>query len=185
MTDQVDADREATAVHEAGHFVVAYVRGAPLYRVTIVQKGEYRGRADCGWAVEERSRSLLHWQPEELRPYNTEETGWIDDQIRIAFGGPEAEAHHLGRRDDDRARFDDVRVQELVRTMDMEYLGAEVPDGASGPADEGYLRQRRLKTLERDARTIVTDRWDLVIKLADALLDHETLTGEQAREILG
>ncbi len=33
--------------------------------------------------------------------------------------------------------------QRLVCLIDMEYLGGEVPGGASGPPNAGYLRHQR------------------------------------------
>lgn len=161
-------DLEAIAVHEAGHMVVAYFRGVPLWEISIVPTDKYAGRVYCGWSVpESRRRVALSGVSEGLRSFDQTDAYRIDDDILITYGGPEAETVRSSRPSEYGA-FDYPRAQELANMVDPEYLG-DVIDEVSDTPTIGYLRHQRVETLRDEARRLVTDRWDLVGRLAHEL----------------
>jgi hypothetical protein len=91
----VDNDPIRTAVHEAGHAVVAFVLGRPIHEVSIRPRGRFAG--------------VCKFQKGKGRP--TEDH--IDREMQISLAGVAAEIRHLGKADARGAQTD------LIRSMNM------------------------------------------------------------------
>jgi Peptidase family M41 len=85
-----DVAERATAIHEAGHAVMAYLLRRPFTSVSVVEDDESYGRVHIGapgkWfrpdiEIDSRTRSL------------------IEDRIMISFAGPELERITLGHQE--------------------------------------------------------------------------------------
>jgi len=79
-----------TAVHEAGHAVVAFVLGRPIHDVSIRARGRFAG--------------ICKFQKGKGRPTDD----WVDREMQISLAGIAAEIRHLGRADA-RGAQDDLR----------------------------------------------------------------------------
>lgn len=92
----VDNDPIRTAVHEAGHAVVAFVLGRPVHEVSIRPRGRFAG--------------VCKFQKGKGGP--TEDH--IDREMQISLAGVAAEIRHLGRADARGAQTDLMRSLEMA-----------------------------------------------------------------------
>jgi len=186
-TDKMTADDlEAVAVHEAGHAVSAWVRRVTILRATIVPTERYAGRVQCAGPPVGEARPSPFWLPKELRRLGSSDVDRINDHIVIAYGGPEAEAELLVKPNAHGADYDHPRAEQLVRMIDVEwfYSEGEVPDGVTAPADLGIRRQQHLNELRAEAERLVRDRGLLVERVANELLERETMSGDDVVDVL-
>ena len=93
---KVDNDPIRTAVHEAGHAVVAFVLGRPVHEVSIRPRGRFAG--------------VCKFQKGKGRP--TEDH--IDREMQISLAGVAAEIRHLGKADARGAQTDLIRSMNLA-----------------------------------------------------------------------
>lgn len=186
------ADREITAYHEAGHAVVA----ASIedvddpHKVTIVP----RGRA-LGATMTLPDKESYHMQRKRM-------TG----QLALLFGGRVAEAEFCG--DISAGASDDIaRATELARAMVTElgmserigpinyaerqgsdFLGTELMRGRSHSEDTAREIDREVHQFLTEAYAradaIVKSKRDAVLKLAQALLSYETISGDEVKRLL-
>ena len=175
MTDEAKR-RKTVAFHEAGHAVAAWVRRVPFDVVTIVKGEGYLGRLCWRDTPIPELRSSPFWLPEELRSLTPTAVGLIDDRIVVTYAGSLAGSEFIRKPEDGLGEQDREIAQRLVDKIDVEYLGGEYPEGASGPVDEPYLRHQRLVTLKKEAERIVTSHW-AVTAVANMLLERRTLSG--------
>jgi hypothetical protein len=152
-------DREATAYHEAGHFVMAYLLrlwgwGQPqVRRVTIPRNGEVKGLC--------RSYRTPSFRPDVDESPRTELR--LQGEIMAFFAGTTAESRYRGCRTARGAGHDRTIIADLVSRI------------AAGPDEErACLRWLSLRT-ER----LVAAHWPTVELVAQALLARGTLTGKQ------
>ncbi len=180
-------ERRVIAYHEAGHALVGHVlqHTDPIHKVSIIA----RGRA-LGWtlALPEadrylRTRSQLH------------------DDLAMLLGGRTAEEMIFG--DPTTGAADDIdRVTNLARSMVTEYgmsdqigprklgntpgevfLGKDIAHEANY-SDSVALAidaevERFVRLAHEEARAILATHIDTLERLANALLEHETLDREQ------
>ena len=184
-----DAERELTAYHEAGHVVIGVkVPGLdPVHKVTIVPRG--------------RALGLTASLPEEDRHSHTRE--WLNGQLAMLFGGRVAEELAFGPEHVTTGAGNDIeRATTMARRMvtrfgmsdriglmavgDSEqevFLGRElvqrreVSDYTAQQVDEEV--KRILDTAHRRAREIIESNRSLLKRVATALLDRETLDGDE------
>ena len=184
-----DAERELTAYHEAGHVVIGVkVPGLdPVHKVTIVPRG--------------RALGLTASLPEEDRHSHTRE--WLNGQLAMLFGGRVAEELAFGPEHVTTGAGNDIeRATTMARRMvtrfgmseriglmavgDSEqevFLGRElvqrreVSDYTAQQVDEEV--KHILDLAHRRAREIIEDHRDLLRRIAEALLDRETLDADE------
>ena len=189
-----DAERKLTAYHEAGHVVIGVkIPGLdPVHKVTIVPRG--------------RAMGLTASLPEEDRHSYTRD--WMTGQLAMLFGGRVAEELAFGPEkvttgagnDIERAtgmarrmvtRFgmsdriglmavgdSDQEVflgRELVQRREVsEYTARQVDEEVKQLLDEAHARAREILQANRG----------LLDELAAALLERETLDGEEIQLLL-
>jgi len=183
-----DRDKRITAYHEAGHALAAHFleHAEGVHKVTIVP----RARA-LGFMMPAREE-LLHWTKKRLL-----------DQIAVALAGRAAEE----------LVFDDVttgaendfrQATELARRMITEWgMHPEFGTVAYADREETYLggyETRRyseatarrideavkglIEEQYRRVKRLLTERREELERVAEALLEHETLTAEMFERVL-
>lgn len=147
-----------TAFHEAGHAVMAQLRGRQVTEVEIVGDREHTGMVHS---------LAFPPDPEDGVPPEAENDD-VERQLKVILAGTVAEAMVSGRRVWDETSEDlNVAVRLGMRLVDdcedvlplLEGIGADV---------------------ERD----LNRHWSAVEMLADELLDRKTLTGSEVRKLL-
>ena len=186
-------ERKLTAYHEAGHAVVMHALPThePVHRITIVPRGHAGGM----------TISL----PDEDRSYQSK--CYMEEQIVSLLGGRAAEKLMLG--DISTGASNDIeRASHIARKMvtaygmseklgsiafesghDEVFIGktmgqtrsysektaAEIDDEVKAIIDRAYARCEEILTARREALTVV----------AEYLLAHETMTGEEFERMVG
>ena len=184
-----DAERKLTAYHEAGHVVIGVkVPGLdPVHKVTIVPRG--------------RAMGLTASLPEEDRHSYTRE--WMTGQLAMLFGGRVAEELVFGPGKVTTGAGNDIeRATSMARRMVTRFgMSDRIGLMAVGDSDQEVflgreLVQRRevseytaqkvdeeVKLLLDDAharaREVLEANRGLLEALAEALLERETLDGDQ------
>ncbi len=187
-------EKKLTAYHEAGHTLVAmYAPGHdPLHKVTIIPRGRALGMT---MALPERDRY----------GYSVKE---LDARLAMAFGGRIAEEMVFGAENVTTGAADDIRqATNLARRMVTEwgmsaklgrlryeeneeeiFLGhsvtqrKNVSDATARDIDQEI--RRIVDEAEGRARTILTEHLDGLHKIAEALLEYETLSAEDVEAAL-
>ncbi|HVG30482.1 MAG TPA: ATP-dependent zinc metalloprotease FtsH [Pyrinomonadaceae bacterium] len=184
-------EKRVTAYHESGHTLVGLKvpNADPVHKVTIIPRGMALG--------------VTQQLPEGDRHNYTQE--YLLGQIAILMGGRVAEEIFLGSITTG-ASNDIERATELARAMVCEYgmsdlgpltfgkkeeqifLGREISqhrDFSEDTAIKIDQAVRRLVSEQYDrARSIITENRDTMIRLAESLLERETLDGVQIRRIV-
>ena len=191
MTDE---EKKLTAYHEAGHTLVAlHAPGHdPLHKVTIIPRGRALGMT---MALPERDRY----------GYSVKE---LDARLAMAFGGRIAEEIVFGPENVTTGAADDIRqATNLARRMVTEwgmsaklgrlryeeneeeiFLGhsvtqrKNVSDATARDIDQEI--RRIVDEAEGRARIILTEYLDGLHKIANALLEYETLSAEDVEAAL-
>jgi cell division protease FtsH len=186
-----EEEKEVIAYHEGGHAVLAYVldHADPIHKVTILPTGMALG--------------VTQQLPEEERHIYKRE--YIADSIVVALGGRLAEEIVFGHVSTG-AQNDLVRITELARKMVREWGMSErigpMAWGAQGPVFLGedlvHTRdysdetarvideevERILRQEESRARRILRLHRRGLDGVARALLEHETLDGDEVSRIV-
>jgi cell division protease FtsH len=186
-------EKEATAVHEAGHAIVNMLVAGndPLHKVTIIPRGRALG---VTWSLPEADR---------LSYTKT----WAEAKIAMAFGGRIAEQLVYGEEHLNTGASSDItQATSIARSMVTEWGMSEVlgPLRYSANEQEVFLghsvtqRQnvssetarmidqevRRIVTDgEKKARQVLTENRHLLDQLAAALMEYETLSGDEVSEL--
>jgi cell division protease FtsH len=188
-----DEERRNTAYHEAGHALVGLnVKYDPLHKVTIIPRG--------------RALGLTMNLPEGDRYSRTRE--WCEARLAVLFGGREAELILGGDKNVTNGAMGDIQMAtQLARAMITEwgmsdklgrvrYSGNEqevflghsvtqtknVSEGTAQVIDEEV--RRLIQEGEAQAKLILKKKRDELHTLAKALLEHETLSGEEVAQVL-
>jgi cell division protease FtsH len=184
-------EKRVTAYHEAGHTLVGLKvpNADPVHKVTIIPRGMALG--------------VTQQLPEGDRHNYTKD--YLLGQIAILMGGRLAEEIFLGSITTG-ASNDIERATELARAMVCEYgmsnlgpltfgkkeeqifLGREISQHRDFSEDTAIKIDQEVKKLVGDqyerARAIIEDNRDTMIRLAETLLDRETLDAVQIRRII-
>ncbi|MDE2980730.1 MAG: ATP-dependent zinc metalloprotease FtsH [Gemmatimonadota bacterium] len=189
-----DAERRLTAYHEAGHVVIGVkIPGLdPVHKVTIVPRG--------------RALGLTASLPEEDRHSHTRD--WMNGQLAMLFGGRVAEELAFGPEKVTTGAGNDIeRATSMARRMvtrfgmsdriglmavgdsDQEvFLGRElvqrreVSDYTAQQVDEEV--KRLLDAAHARAREVIEANRRLLDDLAEALLERETLDGDEIQRLV-
>ncbi len=191
MTEE---EKRNTAYHEAGHAIVALhvPNSDPLHKATIIPRG--------------RALGMVMQLPENDRHSLTRD--WCVSRLAIMFGGREAEILKFGpERVTNGAAGDIQMATQLARSMVMEwgmsdklgrvryqsneqevFLGHSVTQSVHISQETAMLIDAEIRQLiedgEQTARQILHEYRGDWEKIAEALLEYETLSGEEIRELL-
>jgi cell division protease FtsH len=191
MTEE---EKKATAYHESGHALVSlHVDGCdPLHKVTIIPRGRALG---VTWNLPERDRYSMSMKQMKAR-------------LALCFGGRIAEQLIYGADSLNTGASNDIQqATDMARSMVMEYgmseklgwlryrdnqeevfLGHSVARSQSVSEETARLIDQEVRRLieeaEGAARQVLTDNLDELHRLATALLEYETLTGEEAKRAI-
>ncbi|MEX6632414.1 ATP-dependent zinc metalloprotease FtsH [Hyphococcus lacteus] len=191
MTEE---EKMLTAYHEAGHALVALLvpGNDPVHKATIIPRGRALGMVQ---SLPERDRYSMTLQQMTAR-------------IAMAMGGRVAEELKFGREKVTSGASSDIEMAtKIARAMVTQYGLSEKLGPIAYAEDEGevFLGQSigRTKSISTDtakliedeihrfvteghdlAKKVLTDHRDDWEKISQALLEFETLTGEEIQKLL-
>jgi cell division protease FtsH len=186
-------EKEATAVHEAGHAIVniMVVGNDPLHKVTIIPRGRALG---VTWSLPEADR---------LSYTKT----WAEAKIAMAFGGRIAEQLVYGEDHLNTGASSDItQATSIARSMVTEwgmsellgplrysaneqevFLGHSVTQRQNVSGETAKLIDQEIRRIvtdgEKKARQVLTDNRHLLDQLAAALMEYETLSGDEVNDL--
>ncbi|KEP61006.1 UNVERIFIED_CONTAM: ATP-dependent metallopeptidase HflB subfamily protein [Hammondia hammondi] len=177
-----EEERRLTAYHESGHALVALYTpaSAPLHKATILFRGSSLG---------------VTWSVEKEDTFSQSEQQCLAS-LDVAMGGKAAEELTFGAgKVTSGCRSDLVRATQLARAMVTNYgmgfsdskapmvIGRQdyllVSDEKKSRVDEAV--QKLLDESYARARRLLEEKRDELTRLAEALLEHETLSAEEVR----
>lgn len=181
-------ENRATAYHEAGHAVLqALLPSAdPLHKVTIIPRGQSLG-------------STMSLPEKDRMGYGKK---WLLATMRVLCGGRIAEERATSDTSSG-AAMDISMVTRLARTMVLEwgmserlgfvrYAGQDTRDFFA--ADKEYSDEtahviddevrRFVDEAYADAQRLLSENWDKVDRVAQALLKHETLSADEVGKLM-
>ncbi len=191
MTDE---EKALTAYHEAGHALVGLTMPGsdPVHKATIIPRG--------------RALGMVQYLPERDRYSVTLEQ--MKAKIAMAMGGRVAEELKFGKEKTTSGASSDIdHATKLARAMVTQYGLSEKLGPIAYAEDEGEVflgqsiaRTRSIsgdtsKLIEDEIKRIVTEGYDTATrilkernedweKLSQALLEYETLTGDEINTLL-
>jgi len=206
VAERLKKERESTAVHEAGHAVVAERLGVEVIRASIVPDATTAGRVHHGLDVVRDLRFLD--QPDilghpgdfRMRPDVTPEVvrDLAHRGLAISTAGQQAEAVYMGLPLEDsdhwdlawKATFDREQQRRILDSLIRDDFGFEgqIPEGWPRYLHDGpvtALGQYLLRDTRSRARAMIEREWSVIEKLSDALLERNELPGDQVREVIG
>jgi cell division protease FtsH len=186
-------EKRKTAVHEAGHAIVNIMvpGNDPLHKVTIIPRGRALG---VTWSLPDADR---------LSYTKT----WCEAKIAMCFGGRLAEQLVYGEEHLNTGASNDIQqATELARRMVTEwgmsellgplryspneqevFLGHSVTQRQNVSGDTAKLIDQETRRIvtdgEKKARQILTDNRHLLDQLAAALVEFETLSGDEVANL--
>jgi cell division protease FtsH len=188
-----EEERRNTAYHEAGHAIVGLaVPYDPLHKVTIIPRG--------------RALGVTMNLPEGDRYSRTRE--WCEARLAVLFGGREAELILGGEKNVTNGATGDIQMAtQLARAMITEwgmsdklgrvryngneqeiFLGHSVTQTKNLSDETASLIDAEIRKLiedgEKKAREILRGDSDKLHTLAKALLEFETLSGDEVKRVL-
>ncbi|MGZ8345594.1 MAG: ATP-dependent zinc metalloprotease FtsH, partial [Allosphingosinicella sp.] len=187
-------EKKATAYHEGGHALVSlHVDGCdPLHKVTIIPRGRALG---VTWNLPERDRYSMSMTQ-------------MKGRLALCFGGRIAEQLIYGNDSLNTGASNDIQqATDMARSMVMEYgmserlgwlryrdnqeevfLGHSVARSQHVSEETARLIDSEVRHLieeaEGRARQVLTDNLGELHRLAGALLEFETLNGEEAKRAI-
>jgi cell division protease FtsH len=186
-----DEEKKITAYHEAGHTLVGMKvpNADPVHKVTIIPRGMALG--------------VTMYLPEKDRLSANKE--FLLGQIAMAMGGRIAEDLFIGSITTGAAN-DIEKATEVARAMVCEYgmsdlgpltfgkkeeqifLGREIAQHRDYSEDTAIKIDREVQRIISEqyqrAQKILEDNRDTLIRLAEALLEFETLDSVQIRRVI-
>lgn len=187
-----DKEKELTAYHEAGHAIVGLNVPAhdPIHKATIIPRG--------------RALGLVLSLPERDHLSQTREQ--LTSRIAMAMGGRVAEEIVFGEEQVTNGAASDIQqVTRIAKAMVMKYgmskklgtidyaderesyLGVQAGNSSISP-DTQEIVDTEVRNLVEDgyhtAKRILTEKADDLERLAQGLLEYETLTGDEITKVL-
>jgi cell division protease FtsH len=183
--------KEKTAYHEAGHAVVglALPQCDPVYKATIIPRGGARGMV-----VSLPEIDRLNWHKSEC-----------EEKMAMTMAGKAAEIIKYGEENVSNGPAGDIQqASALARAMVLRWgMSDKVGNIDYSEAHEGYqgntaglsVSAHTKETIEEEVRTLIqdaygrahrilTERKDEWDRLAQGLLEYETLTGEEIKRVM-
>ncbi|MEL7473422.1 MAG: ATP-dependent zinc metalloprotease FtsH, partial [Planctomycetota bacterium] len=180
-------ENKLVAYHEAGHAVLqALLKDAdPLHKVTIIPRGDAGGAT---FSLPEKDRTGFGLK-------------WLLATMRVVCGGRIAEERAM---DDvsSGATMDIAQVTQFARAMILEwgmsprlgfvrYAGADTREmSLSGEYSDETAKiideevRRLTDESYHEAKQLLDDNWDKVVAVAESLLKHETLSGDDVHRLM-
>ncbi len=184
-----DDEKKLTAYHEGGHALVGMMlkHADPVHKVTIIPRG--------------RAGGYTLMLPKEDRNYATRSE--LLDRLKVAMGGRVAEEIVLNEISTG-ASQDIQQASRIVRSMIMQYGMSDVlgPVAYGSDQTQMYFGQNQRNYSEEVAgeidkevhkymeeayescRTIINENRDKLDRIAQMLIDKETLTAAELKEIV-
>jgi cell division protease FtsH len=181
-------ENKLVAFHEAGHAVLqALLKDAdPLHKVTIIPRGDTGGAT---FSLPEKDRMGYSLK-------------WLRATMRILCGGRIAEEKAMGDVSSG-AMGDIAQVTNVARAMITEwgmsdrlgfvrYAGADtremfLPDKDYSEETARTIDEEVRRMVDEaftDAKRLIDEHWDKVVVVAEALLKHETLSGDDVHRLM-
>jgi cell division protease FtsH len=187
-------EKKATAYHEAGHALVSLFvpNNDPLHKVTIIPRGRALG---VTWNLPERDRYSMNMKQ-------------MKGRLALCFGGRIAEQLIYGMDELNTGASNDIQqATDMARAMVMEYgmserlgwlryrdnqeevfLGHSVARTQNVSEETARIIDEEVRKLieeaEGRARKVLTEHLDDLHKLTEALLEYETLSGDEVKALL-
>ncbi|MDA5194920.1 ATP-dependent zinc metalloprotease FtsH [Govanella unica] len=187
-------EKRSTAYHEAGHALVSLIvpHNDPLHKVTIIPRGRALG---VTWNLPDRDRYSQNMKQMKAR-------------LALCFGGRIAEQLIYGKDELNTGASNDIaQATRMARAMVMDYgmseklgwlryrenqdevfLGHSVSRSQNISEDTARLIDQEVRVLveeaEATARKALNDHIDDLHKVTKALLEYETLSGEEVRALM-
>lgn len=190
-----DDEKKLTAYHEAGHALINLKLGGkldPIHKATIIPRG--------------RALGMVMTLPEKDTYSFSKEKAVA--QLAMLFGGREAEIYKFGEEKVTSGASGDIQMAtNLARSMVMEwgmseklgrvryrsndqevFLGHSVTQSQHMSDETAKLIDEEVRKLVEDgeasARSIIRENVDQFEAIAQALLEFETLTGDELRALM-
>ncbi len=187
-----DDEKKITAYHEAGHALVGWYmpQHDPIYKATIIPRG--------------RALGLVHSVPER-DTYSISKTKY-KSSIAMAMAGKAAEIIKFGEDNVSSGASGDIKqVTKIARAMVSEYgMSDKLGNISYAQTEEGFLGARGTRIMAspetqelidcevrelvdtgfQTAMSILTERAEEFERLAQALLEYETLNNEDIGRVL-
>jgi len=189
-----EEEKKLTAYHEAGHAVVGFYvpSGIPVHKATIIPRG--------------RALGMVKFLPEGDR-YSMKYIEFTS-QLAVAMGGRVAEEITFGKENITSGASSDIQqATRVARAMVTQFgysdklgtvaygdnneevfLGMSMGRQQSVAESTAQTIDAEVKSLVdrgyADARRILTDHNEEFVRLAQALLEYETLTGEECKAVM-
>ncbi|MBN9010109.1 MAG: ATP-dependent zinc metalloprotease FtsH, partial [Rhizobiales bacterium] len=187
-------EKRNTAYHEAGHAIIALLLAGtidPIHKATIIP----RGRA-LGMVMTLPESDRYNWTYEKAK-----------SRLIMLFGGREAEIMTFGPEKVTTGASGDIQMAtNLARSMVMEwgmserlgrvryrsneqevFLGHSVSQSTNISDETAKIIDEEVRKLieegESEARRLITENRDKLIAIAEALLEYETLSGEEIKNL--
>jgi cell division protease FtsH len=185
-----DREKEVTAYHEGGHALIAtlFAHADPVHKVTILPTGQALG--------------VTMQLPEERHAYSQDH---LEDRLAVLFGGRMAEDTVFGVTSTGAAN-DLVQGTELARRMVVEWgMSDRIGPMAWGSNNQVFLGdglvsgrdyseetarvideevERILRTQEARARHELVEHRGALDRVAAALLERETISGDDVAKLV-
>jgi cell division protease FtsH len=186
-----DAEKRNTAYHEAGHALVAAVlpNADPLHKVSIIPRGMALG-------------VTMQLPIDDKHSYSKD---YLNDQLAILMAGRIAEEIHMSHMTTG-AGNDIERATDLARKMVCEwgmselgplsfgkkeeqiFLGREIAQHRDYSEDTAIKIDQQVKKLVQTgydrARTVIEEKSDALVRVAEMLLEREVLDGAEVNQII-
>ena len=182
-----DEEKELTAYHEAGHAIVSLHMPAcdPIHKATIIPRG--------------RALGMVQYLPEDDKL--SQKRVQMTSRLAMAMGGRVAEELKFGEENVTSGAMGDIQMAtRMARAMVTRFgLSDEIGPVDYGDDGDPYTRvhvseetsrkieeevRKLVQTGMDEARRIMTDHRQEWETIAEALLEYETLTGDEIKELL-
>ena len=183
--------KEKTAYHEAGHAVVGLVLPEcdPVYKATIIPRG-----GALGMVVSLPEMDRLNWHKDEC-----------EQKLAMTMAGKAAEIIKYGEGHVSNGPAGDIQqASQLARAMVMRWgmsdkVGnidyAEAHEGYSGNTAGFSVSAHTKELIEEEVKTFIQEGYDRAFqiltehkeeweRLAQGLLEYETLTGDEIKRVM-
>ncbi|MFW8637054.1 ATP-dependent zinc metalloprotease FtsH [Cribrihabitans pelagius] len=183
--------KEKTAYHEAGHAVVGLVLPEcdPVYKATIIPRG-----GALGMVVSLPEMDRLNWHKDEC-----------EQKLAMTMAGKAAEIIKYGEGHVSNGPAGDIQqASQLARAMVMrwgmsEKVGnidyAEAHEGYSGNTAGFSVSAHTKELIEEEVKRLIQDGYERALeilmdkkeeweRLAQGLLEYETLTGDEIKRVM-
>ncbi|MEZ5767906.1 MAG: ATP-dependent zinc metalloprotease FtsH [Paracoccaceae bacterium] len=186
-----DEQKEHTAYHEAGHAVVglALPKCDPVYKATIIPRG-----AALGMVVSLPEMDRLNWHKDQC-----------EQNLAMTMAGKAAEIRKWGEEEVSNGPAGDImQASQLARAMVMRWgmsdkVGnidyAEAAEGYSGNTAGFSVSAHTKELIEEEVKRFIQEGYARAAKileekheewerLAQGLLEYETLTGDEIKRVM-